>query len=616
MMKHSSARLSSRLNLVLLTFVLLASATAAIAQEAPAPRRMPRTPVNQQQLYNAHNPVPASRDIQGQPVIADGERLRIGDTDLRLFGIVPPQLSANFGPQARAVLDNLAGNQSIDCQIRDRDHDGRFLATCRTQSNADLAMELLKRGLAVTARGSLNGSELATPYLAAEQAAQMQKIGLWSVNAPSPASSSPEVTRLENRPENIVAPVVSLFDRKDKTATADKSTVADKTGDALAPAQNTPAQNASTPAFAVNDNKPAKTVTALSTASQSTTYPASDDSGVPAVDVHPGFIERYQLLVTGLVMLVTALSILGVITARQRADRRDEVRAVAAALRGELMAARGVCLSRAKSITNDHEDKASAWPRLRATLYQAYVGRLGFLGAELSRQIASIYGQASDYAAYYNTDADRTDAATKRQALQNIAQYIEEVLPKLALIEQTGSIPATTGTYLTSQAVYAPRAQAAYSPTGRLPEPVAGSLSSDAAKTRARFNSAPSPASMMPQASTSSSASSSQVAAATAETGHSLRANFKQVTPPTETIATRQAAYQAALQKPTQIWEAVRNFAREHMPERHGAADDGVTDYTRLIEEEMSGYASFDEVEDELHEKSTGYAAKLRETGS
>ena len=129
-----------------------------------------------------------SRDVEGPATIIDGEHLRIDDVDLRLFGVVPPQLSASFGPQARAALDQLTRGQNVHCHVRDRDHDGRFLATCTTvNTRADLAIELLRRGLAVTARGSLEPTEFAAPYAAAEDAARSQKAGLWSVTVPPPA---------------------------------------------------------------------------------------------------------------------------------------------------------------------------------------------------------------------------------------------------------------------------------------------------------------------------------------------------------------------------------------------------------------------------------------------
>ena len=139
-------------------------------------------------------------------------------------------------------------------------------------------------------------------------------------------------------------------------------------------------------------------------------------------------------------MLATALCIASALESQRLRDKRDEIKALAAALRGELMAARGVCFGRAKSITSDSADRTAIWPRIRSTLYQAYVGRLGFLGAELARQVASVYGQSSDYAALYNPVSGTFLEVTKRQALETLVKRIDEVLPKLAEIEKTGKL--------------------------------------------------------------------------------------------------------------------------------------------------------------------------------
>src|SRR5262249_42467890 len=92
-----------------------------------------------------------------------------------------------------------------------------------------------------------------------------------------------------------------------------------------------------------------------------------------AVAAEPSFLARYQLFITSLVMLVTAFGILGVIFIQRVRDRRAEMQAIAAALRGELMAARAVCLARLQA---SEDDKDIIWPRIRSTLYQAYVGRI------------------------------------------------------------------------------------------------------------------------------------------------------------------------------------------------------------------------------------------------
>ncbi len=401
-------------------------ASAVCAQIAPPPHKSPRAPVSQQSLPDSQPAVPPTHEITGQAQIIDGERLHVGDLDLRLFGVVPPQLSASFGPQARTVLDNLTAGQTVSCHIRDRDHDGRFLATCHNGSNVDLALELLRRGLAVAARGSLQPTDLAMPYEAAEQAAQAQKLGLWSATIP-PAASIPvqaAATKNETTPQPA-ATVVQLAPKPEtKTEAATNS--------------EPPAATKSTAlADQVQATLQADTLAANEPENVSdTTLPESEE---------PGFLIRYQLLVTGLVMLVTALSILAVITWQRQRERRDEIRAIAAALRGELMAARAVCLTRAKELTPDADDKTVTWPRIRATVYQAYVGRLGWLGAELARKVASIYGQASDYASYYSINGSveaRVEPTTKRQALLTLIQHIDDVLPRLGTIEYSGSVDA------------------------------------------------------------------------------------------------------------------------------------------------------------------------------
>ncbi len=153
------------------------------------------------------------------------------------------------------------------------------------------------------------------------------------------------------------------------------------------------------------------------------------------------FFARYQILIAGLLMLTTAFGILFVFGSQRRLERRDEMKAIAAALRGELLGARAVCQTRLKEIVTDEDDQNISWPRLRSTLYQAYVGRLGWLGAGLARQVASIYGQASDYASYYNAGDDAAMVTPKRHALQSLLSHIDEVLPRLAMIEKTGRVP-------------------------------------------------------------------------------------------------------------------------------------------------------------------------------
>ena len=495
--------------------------TSLWAQEAPVPRSAPRVPVHRQEtiIHKSADAVP--HQVSGTMAILETERLRIDDLEIRLFGIVPPQLSASFGPQARAALDNMVSGKTISCQIRDRGHDGRLLATC-TSNGHDLALDLLQRGLAITARGSLSDSDLAIPYIAAEQAAQSQKSGLWSVMTPSPAPIT-EAVKTEPKVEPKIEPKA----------------------EAIAPP---PAA-----AVKVEAKEPAKPVIITApTPVKVATVPTVVNS--EAAEPHEGgFVMRYQILIAGLLILTTALAVVGTLVGFRLRERREETRAIAAALRGELMAARAVCTTRIKTITTDAEDKAASWPRIRSTLYQAYVGRMGALGAELSRQVASIYGQTSDYAVYYNNNDDtRAASAPKKKALETLIRHIEEVLPKLALIEKTGTMYRTPA-----------------------------SINKNEAATSATSTPAASD-DMMPQ-------------------------NIAQeVLPPHDPMMEDAAASMASAAAPSvqeklspvPLWNAMRNFTREHMTLVRDKMEDHLPDYSAIIEEEMEEMSFTEEDED------------------
>jgi endonuclease YncB( thermonuclease family) len=552
---------------------ILTLAAPAFAQEMPAPRRMPRIPVSRETLSDQTPPAaravqgPAARAVQGPAVIFDGERIRVGETDLRLFGIVPPQLAASFGPQARATLDALANGQSVSCLVRDRDHDGRLLATCRSASGSDMALELLRRGLAVTARGSITGTELAAPYLSAEQAAQAEKLGLWSVTLPSApafaaaAPTPPAATRVDT---SVAAPAAAVKEDK-MAARSDKIT---------------PAAETAAPAVAAAVTPPPSENQAKITADivdQHTQADADEDSWQTNPDM--GFFERYQILIASGLMLTTALSIIAALWGQKSRDKRDEIKAIAAALRGELMAARGVCIGRIKSITSEDEDHAAVWPRIRTTLYQAYVGRLGLLGAELARQVASIYGQSSDYAALYSPNGTAYDA-TKKGALESLSRHIDEVLPKLANIEQTGTTPTI--------AVYSQRPRSRYdAPAPMLraepPHTPTPGLQQSSYKTiGAPMEKLPKPPAY------------EQPAPYEEET---LEATATPI-PPAAPAAAAPAPVEEAI-KPTALWETVRGFIQNH---RNAIAqssphDEHISEYAAMIEADMARYPYNDSVE-------------------
>lgn len=423
-------------------------ADGAWAQLAPAPQKAPRTPVKKEVLSGSKAPLPASRTIEGPATILDSERLKIDDVEVRLFGVVPPQLSASFGPQARHVVDALAQGD-VTCRIRDRDRDGRFLASCRNSDDADFGIELLRRGLAVTARGSLRPTELARPYIAAEEAAKSQRLGLWSVALPK-AASEQAIREAAQKSEE---------DKKEKAKAQEpvkEEPVKEAAKASPPPVQETPAVQEPVSSAASSTSAPVAALASTPAASVAESKeklgdpslgPSAEDiqkllnpPAIPVETAEKGLLEKYQLLFVGFLALATALVWAGTTALFRSKEKRDELRAIAAALRGEMMAARAICLARLSKIANDKDEKGTSWPRLRSLVFQAYVGQLGRLGADLSRQIASIYGQASDYASYYVGAEAKPEAASKQQSLQTLVQHIEEVVPRLSEIEEKGRI--------------------------------------------------------------------------------------------------------------------------------------------------------------------------------
>ncbi len=423
----------------------IAETTAAANDIAPPPRRSPREPVSQQSLMERKSALPPSRSVSGKAVVVDTERLRIGDTEIRLFGVVPPQLSAPYGPQARAVLDTMAATGTITCSIHDRDRESRLLANCRGTEGGDPALELLKRGLAVTARGSLRSSELAPAYEAAERAAQAQKVGLWSLAIPQSASGA-SIKEAMAETASSTAQMQTQTQTQPPQAQQSQSPPSSTPPTAEPPAAKE-ADKPETSSAIVQNEKPKKGSNAESSAALSALADQAIRYELPmAAQVTPqaaGWAERYQLLIASILALMAALCFTSASFLRNVWNRREDVRSIASALRGELMAARSVCSARLRQIEREADEKSVGWPRIRTLVFQAYVGKLGLLGAEMSRKIASIYGQASDYASYYQTQSapapsspTQDQSASKRQSLAALIQHMDEVMPRLAAIEE------------------------------------------------------------------------------------------------------------------------------------------------------------------------------------
>lgn len=386
-------------------FVMLMVVLPAFAKPAelmPPPQKAPRAPVERQSLKDQKE----QKEFEGKAKAVDGERLIINDTEVRLFGIVTPSLSSNFGPQARNNLDQMLQANVVLCKTTDRDREARPIAFCGTVDVPDISYEMLKRGWAMVDRKAIKGSPLVDVYEKAEQEALTANKGLFA------PQSLTNVVPLSNPAKAVVVP---------------EPKPEEKTLQAKPEAKATEAKP-----------EPAVPPPVL--------VPAPPEKMVPAqIDLarQPSFIERFQTLISAMLILCAAGVVAGGFVVRGREAERERRRALAAALRGELMAARHICRTRARELSRRKPEGDAArvmqyWPRMRAFVYQAHVGSIGILGAELARQVASIYGQCADYAAYYGAQQRLPANQVVAETLGTLADHMEIVLENLSVVEATG----------------------------------------------------------------------------------------------------------------------------------------------------------------------------------
>lgn len=427
----------------LVGLLLLAGPVLAAVDDMPAPKAAPRTKVAQQKLDN--NPAKGGRVLTGAVKLFEGDKLRVGDTDIRLYGIVVPQQTSQHSVEARAALVHLLSDPDVSCRVLERDRSFRLLAQCRSAKNDDIALAMLQQGWALVARSVVAGSDFSDPYLAAENKAQVQKLGLWA-----PAEVKPTASDVKSAPVVVASGMTTTTSAPPTTVPPVPAVTPVPTTNAAQPIVEKLAEKIATVA------SPSTTVANIPDVTKNET-PPNQNSAIPnqlpvASDLSGPFplLSQDQMIAwlwfAGMTpALVMILFALGQIALR-RYEYQQERRTLAAALRGELLAARAICTTRAEALAYDTDlmtGKASAlWPRLRANVYGAHIGRIGLLGADLARKVSSLYGQFSDYAQYYTprTQAEpaRSDATGVQQSLFTLIDHIEETLNNLQAVENSG----------------------------------------------------------------------------------------------------------------------------------------------------------------------------------
>lgn len=126
--------------------------------------------------------LPALAAMEGEPQIVDGNTLRLGERQVRLYGVDAPEAEQTCrrhgidypcGRIAAIRLHTLTGGARVRCEPKGRDAAGRAVAVCYNGHGQDMAEALVLMGWAVAR------PQAAARYREAEAAAKRSNSGLW-----------------------------------------------------------------------------------------------------------------------------------------------------------------------------------------------------------------------------------------------------------------------------------------------------------------------------------------------------------------------------------------------------------------------------------------------------
>jgi endonuclease YncB( thermonuclease family) len=133
---------------------------------------------------------PAGPETTGRARIIDGDTIEIAGTRIRLYGIDAPEKHQfcqdgsgeryGCGQRALNALEGRIDGQTLVCEKRDIDRYGRTVAVCR-QGTADINAWMVETGWAVAYR------RYSGDYVAAEDRARAQRVGIWAGSFENPA---------------------------------------------------------------------------------------------------------------------------------------------------------------------------------------------------------------------------------------------------------------------------------------------------------------------------------------------------------------------------------------------------------------------------------------------
>jgi len=126
-------------------------------------------------------------NITGKAItVVDGTTVEVQTADkqvysVRLFGIDSPELTQEYGDDAKKLLEKLVLGKNVTVKIVGKDRWGRYLGELMIDGKVDPRIELLKQGLTWTSEK--NNSPDLDEYRAK---AQQRGKGLWKQTDPTP----------------------------------------------------------------------------------------------------------------------------------------------------------------------------------------------------------------------------------------------------------------------------------------------------------------------------------------------------------------------------------------------------------------------------------------------
>lgn len=125
-----------------------------------------------------------NKKFSGKVHVIDGDSIKVGDKEIRLFGLDAPEYSQtcfdaqnkeyNCGKISLEFLENFIGAKFVNCVYAEMDKYNRFLSKCYL-GEVSVNENIVKNGMAVV----YNFSESDEKMTALEKAAKEQKLGIW-----------------------------------------------------------------------------------------------------------------------------------------------------------------------------------------------------------------------------------------------------------------------------------------------------------------------------------------------------------------------------------------------------------------------------------------------------